>query len=70
MLKQSIKAAILEKSRNPLIIDDVQLPAELLAGQVLVKVKYSGICGAQLNEIDAAKGPDRFLPHMLGHEGY
>ena len=70
MLKQSFKAAILEKSRNPLIIDEVQLPAELLAGQVLVKVKYSGICGAQLNEIDAAKGPDRFLPHMLGHEGY
>jgi S-(hydroxymethyl)glutathione dehydrogenase/alcohol dehydrogenase len=38
-------------------------------GQVLVKVCYSGICGAQINEIDAIKGPDRFLPHLLGHEG-
>jgi S-(hydroxymethyl)glutathione dehydrogenase/alcohol dehydrogenase len=34
-----------------------------------VKVHYSGICGAQINEIDAAKGPDKFLPHLLGHEG-
>jgi S-(hydroxymethyl)glutathione dehydrogenase/alcohol dehydrogenase len=70
MHEQVFKAAILEKSSKPLIIDDVQLPGELLAGQVLVRMIYSGICGAQLNEIDAAKGPDKFLPHMLGHEGY
>jgi S-(hydroxymethyl)glutathione dehydrogenase/alcohol dehydrogenase len=38
-------------------------------GQVLVKVHYSGICGAQINEIEGAKGPDKFLPHLLGHEG-
>ena len=30
---------------------------------------YSGICGAQINEIDAVKGKDKFLPHLLGHEG-
>ena len=30
-------------------------------GQVLVKILYSGICGSQLNEIDATKGPDRFF---------
>jgi len=34
-----------------------------------VRIRYSGICGAQINEIDAVKGPDRFLPHLLGHEG-
>ena len=28
-------------------------------GQVLVKIHYSGICGAQINEIEGAKGPDR-----------
>ena len=33
-----------------------------------MKVLYSTICGAQLNEIAAAKGPDKFLPHLLGHE--
>jgi S-(hydroxymethyl)glutathione dehydrogenase/alcohol dehydrogenase len=32
-------------------------------------VHYSGICGAQINEIEGAKGPDKFLPHLLGHEG-
>ena len=37
-------------------------------GQVLVKMICTGICGAQINEIDAVKGPDKFLPHLLGHE--
>ena len=62
-----MKAAILAESKQPLIIDDIILPNELEYGQVLVKVHYSGICGAQINEIDAAKGPDKFLPHLLGH---
>src|SRR5262249_4900024 len=26
-------------------------------------------CGSQIGEIDGVKGPDRFLPHLLGHEG-
>ena len=64
-----MKAAILVKQNSPLIIDEVGLPKDLVYGQVLVKIKYSGICGAQLNEIDGAKGPDNFLPHLLGHEG-
>jgi len=38
-------------------------------GQVLVEVRVSRICGSQLGEIDGVKGPDRFLPHLLGHEG-
>ncbi|HWM81380.1 MAG TPA: zinc-binding dehydrogenase [Pseudolabrys sp.] len=62
------KAAILAKSREPLIIDEIELPEALNVGQVLVKVLYTTICGAQLNEIAAAKGPDKFLPHLLGHE--
>ena len=36
---------------------------------MLVKILCSGICGSQLGEIDGVKGPDRFLPHLLGHEG-
>ena len=36
---------------------------------MLVKINYSGICGSQLGEIDGAKGPDNYLPHLLGHEG-
>jgi len=64
-----MKAAILVESKQPLIVDDISLPDNLEFGQVLVDVHYSGICGAQINEIDAAKGPDKFLPHLLGHEG-
>jgi len=50
-------------------VDEITLPESLYAGQVLVNVHYSGICGAQINEIEAVKGPDKFLPHLLGHEG-
>ena len=64
-----MKSAILVKSKSPLIMADIDLPKNLKFGQVLVKVCYSGICGAQINEIDAVKGTDKFLPHLLGHEG-
>jgi S-(hydroxymethyl)glutathione dehydrogenase/alcohol dehydrogenase len=68
-LPRSGRAAILTEQRTPLIIDSVGLPETLEAGQVLVQVHYSGICGSQLGEIDGAKGPDAYLPHLLGHEG-
>jgi S-(hydroxymethyl)glutathione dehydrogenase/alcohol dehydrogenase len=68
MQVKTAKAAILAESRKPLIVDEIALPDALGVGQVLVKVLYSTICGAQLNEIAAAKGPDKFLPHLLGHE--
>jgi S-(hydroxymethyl)glutathione dehydrogenase/alcohol dehydrogenase len=63
-----MKAAILVEQKKPLVIDDIQLPSALEVGQVLVKVHFSGICGSQIGEIDGAKGPDKFLPHLLGHE--
>lgn len=62
------KAAILVSLNHPLIVDDVALPKALSFGQVLVKVHYSTICGSQINEIAGAKGPDKYLPHFLGHE--
>ena len=64
-----MKAAILVESRKPLVIADIDLPTKLEFGQVLVKICYSGVCGSQINEIDAAKESDKFLPHLLGHEG-
>lgn len=66
---EKTKAAILVEQNQPLVVAEVKLPRELSFGQVLVKVRYSGICGAQINEIEGAKGPDKFLPHLLGHEG-
>ncbi len=64
-----MKSAILVKSKKPLVIGEVILPKELEFGQVLVKIFYSGICGSQINEIDSIKEPDKYLPHLLGHEG-
>ena len=62
-------AAILTQTRAPLEIAELRMPERLSFGQVHVRIHYSGICGAQLNEIEAAKGEDKFLPHLLGHEG-
>lgn len=65
----SMKAAILVAQGQPLVVDEVGLPASLGVGQVLVRIRYSGICGSQLGEIAGVKGPDAHLPHLLGHEG-
>lgn len=61
------KAAILVESKKPLVIEEIE-SEPLRFGQVLVRILCSGVCGAQINEIDAVKGPDKFLPHLLGHE--
>lgn len=63
------QAAILAASKQNLVIDEIEINNPLQEGQVLVKIEKSGICGAQINEIDAVKGVDKFLPHLLGHEG-
>jgi S-(hydroxymethyl)glutathione dehydrogenase / alcohol dehydrogenase len=62
------RAAILVELNSPLIVDEIEIP-KLQCGQVLVQVHCSGICGAQIGEIAGVKGPDKFLPHLLGHEG-
>lgn len=60
-------AALLTAHNTPLELAEL-MPEPLSYGQVLVKVLASGICGAQLMEIDGTKmgGP---IPHPLGHEG-
>lgn len=62
------KAAILEQINQPLSIKDVET-TDLQYGQVLVKILVSGLCGAQLQEIAGLKGNEKFLPHLMGHEG-
>lgn len=64
----STKAAVLRKIGSPLDIVSLEIP-ELQEGQVLVKVHYAGLCHSQLNEILGKKGEDKYLPHVLGHEG-
>jgi S-(hydroxymethyl)glutathione dehydrogenase/alcohol dehydrogenase len=60
-------AAILTEQRHPLVVDEVEVPP-LELGQVLVRIEATRICGSQIGEIDGVKGPDRWLPHLLGHE--
>lgn len=63
-----MKAAVLVQQNAPLLVKDFDVP-DPVGHQVLVRIAASGICGAQINEIRGVKGPDAFLPHLLGHEG-
>ena len=61
-------AAILRSSKKPLEVETISFVDKLKPGQVIVKIQTTGICGSQIGEIDAVKGPDPYLPHLLGHE--
>ena len=63
------QAAILTEQKKPLVVDNIRYSQNLKIGQVLVELYVSGICGSQLGEIDGVKGPDKFIPHLMGHEG-
>jgi len=61
-------AAVL-RGTGDLRIEDLEIP-DLGFGQVLVKVRYSGVCRSQLMEFRGLRGNDRWLPHLFGHEGF
>lgn len=69
ILPDFTKAAFLVEQNKPLVVDNIKLPKQLFIGQVLVKIEVSGICGSQIGEIAGVKGPDKYLPHLMGHEG-
>src|SRR3990167_1881460 len=67
--KKTFKAAVLQQTGKPLVLmNDITFPT-LGKGQVLVKIRYAGLCHSQLMEIQGLRGEDKYLPHMLGHEG-
>ena len=61
------KAAILSKIKK-IEIQNFIIPKKLRDDQVLVKIKYSGICGSQIMEYLGNRGKDNYLPHAFGHE--
>ena len=67
-MSRKFKAAVLEKFNKKLNIVELatRYPAK---DQILVKLKYSGICKSQIMEIDGKRNNKKWLPHMLGHEG-
>ncbi len=67
-----MRAAILEEIGKPLRVTDLEMPHSRgvdFEKLVLLKMITSGICGAQLQEIDGRKGDPFHCPHLLGHEG-
>ena len=63
------KAAVLTKIGQPLeIMNDIFVPAPG-PHQLVVKILYAGVCHSQLMEVEGLRGEDKYLPHMLGHEG-
>lgn len=62
------QAAVLYQLNEPLRLEELNLPG-LKPGQVLVEIAFSGVCHSQLLEARGKRGPDRYLPHTMGHEG-
>ena len=67
-MKLEFKAAVLFRQKKKLEIINIKFRDQLKRGQIAVELKYSGICGSQIGEIDGIKGKDKYLPHLLGHE--
>jgi S-(hydroxymethyl)glutathione dehydrogenase / alcohol dehydrogenase len=67
-IPKTMMAAVLTGIKAPLEVLEITLPSALSVGQVLVKIHFSGLCGSQIGEIEGAKGEDKYLPHLLGHE--
>lgn len=64
-----MKAAVLIKTGQPLkIFSDVEVPTTQY-GQLKVRLGYSGVCHSQLMEVRGHRGEDKWVPHLLGHEG-
>jgi S-(hydroxymethyl)glutathione dehydrogenase / alcohol dehydrogenase len=61
-------AAVLVELKQPLELADLEVPS-LKPGQVLVEIRYSGVCHTQVLEARGYRGVDPYLPHCLGHEG-
>lgn len=63
------KAIVLRELNKP-VVEELTINSKLEDNQTLVKIEYSGLCGAQLQELNGEKGNAKFMPHCMGHEGY
>jgi S-(hydroxymethyl)glutathione dehydrogenase / alcohol dehydrogenase len=66
-MQKDLSLTAIIKKKNKIILNNIKIP-KLQKGQLLVEVKYSGICGSQLQEIKGLKNNSKFMPHMFGHE--
>jgi len=68
MTNGDFRGAVLFEQNTPLRIISMAKVGPS-GGQVGVRMICAALCGAQWNEITGVKGPDKFLPHLMGHEG-
>ncbi len=62
-----MKAAVLKKLKEPLVIEDVSIPS-VGPKEVLMKVKQCGICITDIRMVSGVR-PTGNLPFIIGHEG-
>ncbi|HEY4427364.1 MAG TPA: alcohol dehydrogenase catalytic domain-containing protein [Solirubrobacteraceae bacterium] len=62
-----IRAAVLERFAEPLVVQDVEL-AEPRAGEVLVRLHACGVCHTDMYTASGVD-PSGYAPTVLGHEG-
>lgn len=66
MLTNTMKAARFHRAREMLRVEEVPVP-QCGSGEVLIKVKATGICGSDLHILEGIT-PTGFIPITLGHE--
>ena len=59
-----MKAGVVH-AREDIRYEEIQMPSPK-AGQVLIKVKYTGICGSDVPRVNG--DACHFFPNVLGHE--
>ena len=57
--------AVLWQTSKPLVVSDEIIVGKPKTGQVLVDLKYSGVCHSQLMEARGKRGEDLYLPHLM-----
>src|SRR6266581_582261 len=67
-IPKMMKAAVVDKFREPLSIREVSVPAPL-PGEVLVEIVASGVCHTDLHAADGDWPVKPTAPFIPGHEG-
>jgi len=63
-----MKAAVVRRFREPLVVEEIPVPAPG-AGEVLVKIRATGVCHTDLHAADGDWPVKPTLPFVPGHEG-
>src|SRR5579862_842187 len=67
-MAQSMRAAVLRRFGEPLVLEEVPLPTPS-RGEVLVRIHASGVCHTDLHTADGEWPVKPATPLILGHEG-